>query len=64
MIVTREDLATLGYCHKGTRQLGARLGLSWTKFVNEGIDSAELERFDDPMVKRLLAAAEARTSGR
>lgn len=63
MIVTREDLASLGYCHKGARQLGARLGLSWHAFVNDGIDSKQFEGIDDPMVKRLLAAAEARTRG-
>lgn len=63
MIVTREDLASLGYCHKGARELGVRLGFSWHNFIKHGIDSAELERIDDPMVKRLLAAAEARNRG-
>lgn len=63
MIVTRADLATLGYCHKGARPVFARLGISWLDFNVNGVDSARLEHVDDPMVKRVLEAAEARTRG-
>jgi hypothetical protein len=64
MIVTRADLATLGFCHKGARPVLARLGVSWLDFNVNGVDSARLEVTDDPMVKRVLQAAQERTRGR
>lgn len=63
MIITRADLATTGYCHKGARVVCARLGISWLDFNVNGVDSARLEGLDDPMVKRVVDAAEARTRG-
>jgi hypothetical protein len=63
MIVTRADLATLGYCHKGSRPVLARLGISWMDFNVNGVDSKRLEGVEDPMVMRVLEAAQERTRG-
>lgn len=63
MIVTREDLAAVRYCHKGSRVVFEQLGLDFLEFMRNGIDAARLEPIQDPMVQRLIAAARVRTGG-
>lgn len=60
MIVTLADARALGYCSKGLRYFCERNGLSWTRFVRDGLPEEELAVFTDPMVLKLIARAKKR----
>lgn len=57
MIITVNDVATLGYCRRGCRELAKRYGFDWSDFVKNGIDSSRLEPIDDVMVKQIIEHA-------
>ncbi|MFK2904581.1 hypothetical protein ISP17_11445 [Dyella ginsengisoli] len=62
MIVRLEHLAGVpgfsvrgGFCRRGARAWFARHQLDWNAFRHHGIDSAEIERIDDPFARATLA---------
>jgi hypothetical protein len=59
--ITRADTAQLGYCHAGVRAYFAQHQISWTQFIGSGLPvSAFAPCRGDPMIERLIQAAEAR----
>lgn len=54
MIITVDDVAAIGYCRRGCRELAKRYGFDWSDFVMNGIDSSRLEPIDDAMVKEII----------
>ena len=60
MIVKHSDLASCRFCNRGARQFFERNGLSWQDFMANGIDSSDLEKFDDAMVRTVVARAQKR----
>lgn len=62
-LLTPDDLVKAGYCMRGLRRHYAALGLTredFVRFVREGIPAEEVEHVDDQMVRKVIAAAQAR----
>lgn len=53
LIVRVDDLAELGYCHRGARRWFARHGLDWARFVQMGLPVETIEATGDAMARRL-----------
>ena len=47
-----------GYCAAGSRTFAARHGLSWAKFVSEGIDAKDLLKTGDALAAAFVEWAE------
>ena len=56
VMVRVRDLRHMGYCHAGARRWAKRHAIDWNDFVKNGIAIEMLERIDDAMCKRLVAA--------
>lgn len=57
MIVTHSHLKAVHYCNRGGREFFVRHGLSWSLFMEQGIDSAVLEETNDAMAMRVVEHA-------
>lgn len=55
--ILHRHIRELGYCNRGARAFFARHGLSWPRFLAEGIDAEQLQRTDDAMAARAIAHA-------
>ncbi len=55
-VVRVRDLRHMGYCHAGARRWAKRHEIDWNDFVKNGIAIEMLERIDDAMCQRLVAA--------
>ena len=56
VMVRVRDLRHMGYCHAGARRWAKRYEIDWNDFVKNGIAIDTLERIDDAMCQRLVAA--------
>lgn len=54
MIIVRSDLDELGYCARGARRWFARMGLDWSAFVRDGLDSEAVVATGDAMALKLV----------
>lgn len=50
------------FCSKGAREFCERYGIDWLEFVQNGIESSEIEHIDDEMLKQLIERARQRES--
>lgn len=53
-MITRNHIDELGYCARGARRWAARMGLDWSAFVRDGVDSSVLQETGDAMAQRLV----------
>lgn len=58
--IVHSDLASLGYCNRGSREFFNRHGLNWSLFLKEGVEFSEVERIDDEMVRAVIRQAKRR----
>lgn len=64
MRVVRSDLDEVGYCANQSRVWAARMGLSWSDFVFNGIDAEVLRATGDAMALKIVEHVEARNGSR
>lgn len=62
MVITHAHARALGYCNRGGRQWLAQHGISWSQFVAEGIDAAQLTATGDPLALALVEFAQQHES--
>jgi len=60
VIVTHADLMACKFCNRGSRAFFERHGLNWQEFIQHGIDSSEIERIDDAMMRQVIERAARR----
>lgn len=64
VIITRQDVLAMPpekrYCTKGLRLFCHNHGVSWQRFLAEGIPLSEVEHIDDQMLKLLIEKAKER----
>lgn len=58
--ITLQDMRSLKYCARGSRQFCARHGLDWSRFVHDGIPIDELQHIKDGMLDRVIDKAKQR----
>ncbi len=56
-IVTTKHLAELKYCSRGTRAFFVRHGMSWSKFVRDGLPADDFIKTGDAMAIKLAEYA-------
>lgn len=57
-IVTIAHIRESKLCTKGTRQFFERYGLSWTDFLENGIEAEKLAATGDPLTRKVIECAE------
>lgn len=62
-IVKHEDLRTLGFCNRGSREFFDRHGLNWASFMQSGVEAELLLATDDEMAKQAVEQARKREGG-
>lgn len=60
MIVRLADMHAVDFCNRGARQWFSEQGLSWSAFVQGGIDADVLLETGDAMAADVVAAARRR----
>lgn len=65
MRVTVQDMRAITGrpCAKGSRRFCEDHGISWDRFVTEGIPIEEIEHIDDYVLKQVIEVARARNAG-
>jgi hypothetical protein len=58
--ITLQDMRSLKYCAKGSRQFFTRHNLDWSRFVSDGIPVDEIAHIEDGMLRRLIEKAKQR----
>ena len=62
MILTTKDLQAVKYCANGSRRWCELHGISWSKFVFEGIPEEVLLATGDPMAIKFVEEAHKRAA--
>lgn len=58
--ITLQDMRSLKYCARGSREFAKRHGLDWSRFVHEGVPVDELAHINDGMLNRVIERAKQR----
>ena len=58
--IIHQDLSTLNYCNRGSRQFFERHGISWSDFLREGVDIELIAQIDDEMARKVVTQAKNR----
>lgn len=57
-----QDARSVRYCSRGLRAFCESHGLDWELFLKEGLDSDDLEKIDDAMLKKVIDNAKRRVA--
>ena len=57
LIITMADIRKAKMCGPGVKEFLTKHGVSWERFIKEGIPIQELEHIDDVMLRQVIKVA-------